>query len=332
MEFNFNKKKYYMSQTTNSPKTFRSEKHRFHIVRPSPWPFLTSISLFNLAVCLILIFNYFEVSNGYLLFSFLHFISIIGMWFRDVIIESHQGMHTLRVQRNFRYGMMIFLVSEGMFFFGFFWCYFYMSIAPSIWIGSVWPPVGIKPINPLHLPLLNTAILISSGFSAVYTHKCIMREDGRIRVFWSLSLTIMLGILFTFLQYVEYKKSLFSINDGIYGSIFYVSTGFHGIHVIIGTLFLTACLIRHAYHHFLRDHHIGLELCFWYWHFVDAVWIALYLVVYWMGWDWSLNPWSELPWDSPEELKKKMDDNLLPPEDLYVVKEIYFDYDDFWRL
>jgi len=262
---------------------FKAQKHTFHIVRPSPWPFLTSVSLLNLTIYTVLIFHEFKTSKLYLLISFVYFLTIIGMWFRDVVIESHQGMHTLKVQRNFRYGMLVVLASETMFFFGFFWCYFYMSLSPSIWIGNKWPPEGIIPINPLDLPLFNTIVLVSSGVSAVFSHKSIMRVDGRRGVTIGLVVTIVLGICFTACQYYEYNNAPFSINDGIYGSIFYVSTGFHGLHVIIGTVAIVVCLIRHLYYHFLRDHHIGLELSFWYWHFVDVIWILLYIVMYWGG-------------------------------------------------
>jgi len=266
-------------------KDFSAEKHGFHLVKPSPWPFLTSVGLLDIALYTVLIFDNREVSYLLYLFLWLYFFMIIGMWFRDVIIESHQGMHTSKVQRGFRYGMIVILISETMFFFGFFWCFFYMSISPSIWIGSRWPPLGIQPINPLHLPLLNTILLVSSGVSAFFVHKSIMCKDGRQAVTRGLMFTAFLGILFTLCQIYEYCTAPFSINDGIYGSIFYVSTGFHGLHVIIGTIAIIVCLIRHLRHHFQRDHHVGLELSFWYWHFVDVIWILLYLTIYWMSCD-----------------------------------------------
>jgi cytochrome c oxidase subunit 3 len=151
----------------------------------------------------------------------------------------------------------------------------------------MWPPLGIIPINPAYLPLFNTILLVSSGVSVVHSHKSIMRVDGRDDVTYSLIYAIILGVSFTVCQLYEYSVAEFSINDGIYGSIFYVSTGFHGLHVIIGTTALIVCLVRHLLYHFLRDHHIGLELTFWYWHFVDIIWILLYLFMYIGSWDFG---------------------------------------------
>lgn len=274
--------KYYKLQRS---KLFRAEKHGFHLVRPSPWPFLTSVSLLQIALYTVLVFHSFKTSKIEFAFYFMYFLSVIGMWFRDIVIEAtYQGFHTLCVQRGLRYGMMVFLLSETMFFFGFFWCFFYMSVSPSIWIGCSWPPEGIEPLNPFLLPLLNTLILISSGISASFSHKAMLIRTGRNDVILGLSYSIILGLIFTCLQYWEYSaEASFSINDGIYGSIFYVSTGFHGLHVLIGTTALIVCLIRHFNYNFQMEHHIGFELSLWYWHFVDIIWILLYLFVYCWG-------------------------------------------------
>lgn len=178
--------------------------------------------------------------------------------------------------------MILFIVSEVMFFFSFFWAFFHSSLSPSIWIGCVWPPIGIEPINPWGLPFLNTIILISSGVSVTYAHRSMLasyRNGVSIGLFYS----ILLGVLFTFLQIFEYTVAPFNINDSIYGSIFYVSTGFHGLHVILGTVFLFVTLIRHLKYHFLVEHHFGFEASIWYWHFVDIVWIFLFVVIYWWG-------------------------------------------------
>jgi len=158
-----------------------------------------------------------------------------------------------------------------------------MSISPSIWIGCTWPPEGIEPINPYVLPLFNTIVLISSGISATLSHKAILLRNGRMDVMTGLIVSVLLGIFFTCLQLWEYSLATFSINDGIYGSIFYLATGFHGLHVIIGTVALIICLIRHIMFHFHIEHHIGLELSLWYWHFVDIIWILLYVFVYCWG-------------------------------------------------
>jgi len=265
-------------------KSFKAEKHGFHLVKPSPWPFLTSVSLLNIIIYTIKIFHDFEVGTMSVVASFVFFFYVIGMWFRDVVIEStFQGFHTSLVQRGLRYGMISFLISESMFFFGFFWCFFYMSVSPSIWIGCTWPPVGIQPLDPTLIPLLNTIILVSSGISANFSHKSMLRRSGRYDVMIGLSVSIILGILFTGFQLWEYSSATFSINDGIYGSIFYVSTGFHGLHVIIGTVALIVCLIRHIRYHFTMEHHLGFEFSLWYWHFVDVIWILLYLSIYCWG-------------------------------------------------
>jgi cytochrome c oxidase subunit 3 len=274
------KKKLYLPDS----KSFSAEKHGFHLVRPSPWPFLTSVGLFQIIVYTLLLFHGFETSNFIFFLSFLFLFIVIGMWFRDIVIEStFQGFHTSRVQRGLRYGMILFLISETMFFFGFFWCFFYMSISPSIWIGCTWPPVGIEPLNPFMLPLLNTIILVSSGISANFSHKSMLWKYGRNDVTVGLSISILLGVAFTCFQLWEYSIASFSINDGIYGSIFYVATGFHGLHVIIGTIALIVCLIRHLNYHFQLEHHLGFEFSLWYWHSVDVIRIFLYVFIYCWG-------------------------------------------------
>jgi cytochrome c oxidase subunit 3 len=262
----------------------KAELHGFHLVKPSPWPFLTAISIFELVLALLVVFS--ELKSAFMVFFYLTQLCIIvGMWFRDIVIEAtFQGFHTSDVQRGLRYGMALFLVSEFMFFFSFFWCFFHSSLSPSIWIGCVWPPAGIVPLNPFLLPLLNTIILVSSGISATYSHKSMTRIEGRKDVFNSLLYSIVLGIFFTVCQIIEYLNSEFSINDSVYGSIFYLATGFHGLHVLIGTTALLVCLIRHWRYHFCVEHHLGFEFSLWYWHFVDVVWIFLYLVVYIWGW------------------------------------------------
>ena len=299
-----------------STKIINPQEHPFHIVRPSPWPILLSFSLGNSLtyfvfwmhnivspVCPFL--NVMPYNIALALFS-------IISWFWDIIIEAtFEGRHTIAVQRGLRIGFILFLVSEVLFFFSFFWAYFYVSISPSIWIGAVWPPLGIKPIDPWGLPLLNTAILLSSGITVTWAHKAIVSghlpqvggEDAesnisgpdlvqnkdftgsellpaRTVVTKALVYTILLGLLFTFIQLYEYKHALFSINDGIYGSVFYILTGFHGFHVLVGTIFLTVCLLRHLAFHFTRDRHLGFEFAIWYWHFVDIIWIFLYVFVY----------------------------------------------------
>lgn len=277
-----------------------NQQHPFHLVKPSPWPFLLAFSL-----CLCLIFTvlwlhdyntnncqYLKILSYGFFFFFFAFIS----WLWDIVIEAtFEGRHTFAVQKGLRLGFILFIVSEIMFFFGFFWAFFHSSVSPSIWIGAVWPPLGIQTINPWALPLLNTAILLSSGVTVTWAHKAIATKrvsttsqhenayNARAEVIKGLAATILLGLFFTSIQLFEYKHAGFSINDGIYGSVFYLLTGFHGFHVLVGTIFLIICLLRHLAYHFTRDHHLGLEMAIWYWHFVDIVWIFLFIFVYVWG-------------------------------------------------
>ena len=272
-------------KTLSNSKSVTAELHGFHMVRPSPWPILTSICIFELVLALLSVFH--EVGSAFMaIYFFVQLNVVIAMWFRDVVVEAtFQGFHTSEVQKGLRYGMTLFLVSEFMFFFSFFWCFFHSSLSPSVWIGCVWPPLGITALNPFLLPLLNTVILISSGISATYSHKAMTKVDGRWEVIESLSYSILLGIFFTVCQLGEYLNAEFTIVDGIYGSIFYLATGFHGLHVLIGTTALLVCLIRHFRYHFCIEHHLGFEFSLWYWHSVDVVWIFLYLAVYVWGWN-----------------------------------------------
>lgn len=218
--------------------------------------------------------------------SFICFILLLGLmfkWFSDVSNEgTYEGHHTKKVQKGLRLGVVLFIASEVMFFFSFFWAYFHFSLAPTIWIGNMWPPIGLEILNPYQLPLLNTVVLLSSGVSVTLAHRA-MIAGFRGVVIWSLGLTIAWGIFFTCCQFYEYLHAPFSINDSCYGSIFYMATGFHGFHVLVGTIFLIVCLYRHIKYHFIQNHHIGFEAAIWYWHFVDVVWIYLYIVVYIWG-------------------------------------------------
>jgi len=261
----------------------RSEQHPFHLVDPSPWPLLTSLSLFSVALGFISYFHYLTTGLFNLVSSICVLSFILFRWFADIITEAtYEGHHTFKVQQNILLGMLLFITSEIMFFFAFFWAFFHFSLSPSIWIGGVWPPKGLHTLDFGALPLLNTVILLSSGVTITYAHRAIVFGDFR-KTALGLIFTILYGIVFTFLQKWEYDSATFSINDSVYGSIFYMTTGFHGVHVFIGTLFLFICLIRHFYHHFFKNHHVGFLCAVWYWHFVDIVWIFLFLCVYIWG-------------------------------------------------
>jgi cytochrome c oxidase subunit 3 len=204
-------------------------------------------------------------------------------WFTDIITEAtFEGHHTFKVQQGLRYGMVLFIVSEIMFFFGFFWAFFHSSLSPAVSIGCIWPPKGIEVIKPFELPFLNTLILLSSGVSITWAHRALL-SGNRNSTILALAITVLLGIIFTGCQAFEYYTAPFSINDGIYGSIFYMTTGFHGFHVLVGTIFLLANLWRQTEYHFTRQHHFGFEAGAWYWHFVDVVWIFLFTTLYWWG-------------------------------------------------
>jgi cytochrome c oxidase subunit 3 len=178
--------------------------------------------------------------------------------------------------------MLLFIVSEIFFFLSFFWAFFHGSLSPNIELGGVWPPPGILTFNPFQVPLLNTVVLVSSGVRVTWAHHAII--EGQFSQFArALSLTVFLGLYFTFLQGLEYYEASFAFSDGVYGSTFFISTGFHGLHVLVGTLFLLTCLVRHWQFEFSPAHHFGFEAAAWYWHFVDVVWLFLYMVVYWWG-------------------------------------------------
>nr|YP_009158932.1 cytochrome c oxidase subunit III [Aegorhinus superciliosus]AHG32666.1 cytochrome c oxidase subunit 3 [Aegorhinus superciliosus] len=257
------------------------KNHPYHLVDPSPWPLLGSLGTFTFMMGLI---KWFHLNNQNLLFLGL-FINMLVMyqWWRDITREgTFQGLHTYKVTLNLRWGMILFITSEIFFFLGFFWAFLHASLSPSIELGMNWPPKGILTFNPLEIPLLNTLILLSSGLTVTWTHHSIM-ENNYKQSSQSLLLTVMLGFYFSILQTYEYMEAPFSISDGIYGSTFFMTTGLHGLHVIIGSTFLMICFIRLMLNHFSSIHHFGFEAAAWYWHFVDVVWLFLYTLIYWWG-------------------------------------------------
>lgn len=252
--------------------------HPFHLVSISPWPVIISLSLIN---NLIIVISWFHKFNYIILLTIPCTLICIFQWWRDVIRESTlQGSHTSKVYHGIRLGIILFILSEVLFFFSFFWAYFHSSLSPSIEIGQSWPPLGIIPFNPFDIPLLNTIILISSGLTITWSHHSILNNNFKER-FLRLIITIFLGIYFSLLQLIEYIEAPFTISDSVYGSTFFIATGFHGLHVIIGTLFLITILIRIYSLHFSSNHHFGFEAAAWYWHFVDVVWLFLYISIYW---------------------------------------------------
>nr|YP_842379.1 cytochrome c oxidase subunit III [Falco sparverius]ABG37726.1 cytochrome c oxidase subunit III [Falco sparverius] len=257
------------------------QAHPFHMVDPSPWPISGAAAALLTTSGLAMWFHY--KSPQLLTLGLISMILVMLQWWRDIIREgTFQGHHTLPVQKGLRYGMILFITSEVFFFLGFFWAFFHSSLAPTPELGGQWPPTGIKPMNPMEVPLLNTAILLASGVTDTWAHHSIT-EGARKQAIQALSLTILLGIYFTMLQAMEYYEAPFSIADSVYGSTFFVATGFHGLHVIIGSSFLSICLLRLINFHFTLNHHFGFEAAAWYWHFVDVIWLFLYMTIYWWG-------------------------------------------------
>lgn len=255
--------------------------HQYHLVEPSPWPIIGSAAAFVLALGLLAYMR--GASWLWMLPGLIGMGAIMAVWWRDVIREGEfEGHHTPVVQLGLRYGMVLFIASEVMFFVAWFWAYFNAALFPTEAIGSAWPPQGIETFNPWELPFINTLILLISGTTVTWAHHALLQGDrkGLIR---GLALTVALGLLFTAVQAFEYSHATFKFVDGIYASTFYMATGFHGAHVIIGTIFLAVCLFRAMAGHFKPDHHFGLEAAAWYWHFVDVVWLFLFACIYWWG-------------------------------------------------
>nr|YP_010035840.1 cytochrome c oxidase subunit III [Acropteris iphiata]QQQ89076.1 cytochrome oxidase subunit III [Acropteris iphiata] len=258
-----------------------NHNHPYHLVDFSPWPLTGSIGTMTMVTGMIKWFHNFNMNLFFL--GLIIVLMTMYQWWRDVCREStFQGKHTITVTNGIRWGMILFIISEVFFFISFFWAFFHSSLSPNIEIGMNWPPMGIIMFNPFQIPLLNTIILISSGITITWAHHALLKNNFT-QTFQGLFLTITLGVYFTILQAYEYIEAPFTIADSIFGSTFFMATGFHGLHVIIGTLFLFICLMRHSFKHFSKTHHFGFEAATWYWHFVDVVWLFLYISIYWWG-------------------------------------------------
>jgi len=263
---------------------FRSvQAHPYHLVEPSPWPLLVSLALLTTTLSAVMTFHGF--SNGPFLLSLglLSTILTMTLWFISVTREATaQGHHTFAVQKGLTLGFVLFVVSEIFFFLSVFWGFFHSALSPTVELGGVWPPSGIEALNPFEIPLLNTVILLSSGATVTYAHHSLLMGN-RKGVVYGLIATILLAVIFTLLQGYEYYNAPFTISDGVYGSTFFFGTGFHSIHVMIGTILLAVCLFRAIEYHFTDHHHNGLEAAILYWHFVDIVWLFLFISIYWWG-------------------------------------------------
>ena len=275
-------------------------KHDFHLVNPSPWPLLGSLAVIVTALGGVTymkgLFGL-EAGTWWLLAVGLAMVIwVMFGWWREVIKEGGIGDHTPVVQIGLRYGMILFIASEVMFFVGWFWSFFEFAIYESARVGETWdsanalyadglssfadwPPVGVETFDPFHLPLINTLILLLSGTTVTWAHHALQHND-RAGAKLGLVFTVLLGMVFTMLQAYEYSHAAFTFDGTLYGSAFFMATGFHGAHVVIGTIFLAICLIRLLMGGMSAEKHLGFEFAAWYWHFVDVVWLFLFAFVY----------------------------------------------------
>jgi cytochrome c oxidase subunit 3 len=278
-----------------------AKNHDYHIIDPSPWPFIASVGAFIMMLGAVGWMQYlngaqFRLLGVNLASPWLFFIGlaiilyVMYAWWSDTIREGREGHHTRVVSLHLRYGMIMFIASEVMFFVAWFWAFFDVSlfydeaaqVARTEYTGGQWPPAGIEVLDPFHLPLYNTVILLLSGTTITWAHHALLHDD-RKGLIWGLALTVALGVLFSFVQFYEYMVAPFAFANSIYGATFFMATGFHGFHVIIGTIFLLVCLLRAMNNGFTKEKHFGFEAAAWYWHFVDVVWLFLFVAIYVWG-------------------------------------------------
>ena len=275
-----------------------TKNHDYHIIDPSPWPLIGSVGALLMAIGGI---AYMQSLKGntlnllgmdlggpwLLLIGLLVVLYTMYAWWADTINEAYAGDHTPVVSMHLRYGMIMFIASEVMFFVAWFWAFFDASLFPNeavqearvAYTGGTWPPQGLEVLDPLHLPLFNTVTLLLSGTTVTWAHHALLEGD-RKGLIWGLFLTVVLGIIFTAVQALEYAQAPFTFSDSLYGATFFMATGFHGFHVLVGTIFLIVCLFRAMKGHFTPKQHFGFEAAAWYWHFVDVVWLFLFVAVY----------------------------------------------------
>lgn len=263
------------------------QNHPYHLVNPSPWPALAAAALLSVTVGMALFMHQKTGGVPLMVIGLALVLYTMFVWWRDVIKEAIvDKAHTREVGRGLRAGMGLFITSEVLFFAAFFWAFFGASTLPKLPLTEVWniadglwPPAGIHPFDPFHLPFFNTIILLLSGTTVTWAHYAILQGNQKdtIKALWY---TVVLGLLFTACQAYEYTHAAFGFKDGIYATTFFMATGFHGFHVIVGTIFLAVCLGRAYKGHFTSERHLGFEFAAWYWHFVDVVWLFLFVFVY----------------------------------------------------
>ena len=264
------------------------KNHDYHIIDPSPWPFLGAMSGMTMLIGAILAMK--GMTPALLIIGFLGVLYTMYVWWRDVVAEAQGIDHTPVVRIGLRMGFILFVMSEVMFFSAWFWAFFKFAIFPMVDVDTatiatsngpigVWPPEGIETFDPWDLPLINTLILLLSGCTVTWAHHDLI-EGKRPGLTLGLLCTCLLGALFTIFQAYEYSHAAFSFDGNVYGAVFFMATGFHGFHVLVGTIFLTVCLFRARAGHFKAEQHVGFEAAAWYWHFVDVVWLFLFACVY----------------------------------------------------
>ncbi|MBR3371564.1 MAG: cytochrome c oxidase subunit 3 [Rhodobacteraceae bacterium] len=263
------------------------KNHDYHVLPPSIWPFVGAVAGFVMLFGAVMWMH----DNG----PWMFLIGLVGVlyvmfeWWKNVVIESHSGDHTPVVVIGLRYGFILFIISEVMFFAAWFWSFFKHALYPmhpeglSPAVDGAWPPAGIETFDPWHLPLINTLILLLSGCAATWAHHALVHGGKRDDVKLGLWIAVGLGVIFTFLQAYEYTHAAFGFAGNIYGANFFMATGFHGFHVVVGTIFLAICLMRVYAGHFTVERHVGFEAAAWYWHFVDVVWLFLFASIYVWG-------------------------------------------------
>jgi cytochrome c oxidase subunit 3 len=262
------------------------KRHDYHIIDPSIWPFLGALSGITMLGGSVLYFH--DITPWVMLIGLAGVLYVMFVWWSDVVSEAEAGDHTPVVRIGLRMGFILFIMSEVMFFSAWFWTFFKHAIFPmgaidgTEVLAATWPPAGITTFDPWGLPLINTLILLLSGCTVTWAHHSLI-EGKRPYLIWGLLFTVLLGALFTVFQALEYSEAPFAFAGNIYGSSFFMATGFHGFHVIIGTIFLAVCLFRARAGQFTPDQHVGFEAAAWYWHFVDVVWLFLFSAIYVWG-------------------------------------------------
>jgi cytochrome c oxidase subunit 3 len=262
--------------------------HPYHIVRPSIWPLIGAFAGGLLAIGAVFFMHDVELGSfnfglkGVIL-GLLAVLAVMVFWWKDVIFEAvEEKAHSPIAKIGLRYGMALFIASEVMFFVAFFWAFFNAALFPVESINFVWPPETVEIIKPFELPLMMTMILLLSGCTVTWAHHEIL-HDNQQQATKALGITVLLGFIFLCFQVYEYAHAAFGFTEGIYASTFYMATGFHGFHVTIGAIFLAVCYFRSKKGHFTSESHFGFEAAAWYWHFVDVVWLFLFIAIYFWG-------------------------------------------------